>query len=159
MTTYKTLIWIILIGAGLVLIQSLNGKREPTIRLNPKDLQNHTWVSTSTGNETQQGHHTRKLIFSSPNTFEIRENFKFSGSTFRNPGKYQIRDSVILLLSMDGSTHMGTLHVHENGKLHIDWLHPGSIHGTGSEVYHYSHGAKEKDPRTITSRLVNTFGF
>jgi hypothetical protein len=61
------------------------------------------------------------LIFFKDNKYEIKRTFVYSNSSFRNPGRYEVRDSVIMLKSLNGRKLLGNLYIQKNDQLLLKW--------------------------------------
>jgi hypothetical protein len=158
MFRYKSILWITFILLGWIL---LNHQREthtqPAIPTH-EELKNHTWtLVTDPANERSGRFIMRELKFTGKNQFEVIETFKFSGSTFRNPGRYSMSDSVIRLKSFDGQVHIANLRPEKEGRLRIEWLRPRLIHGHGSEIYQTQENEEKPKQIIFSSRVFEFF--
>ncbi|HKL37417.1 MAG TPA: hypothetical protein VJ876_00890 [Bacteroidales bacterium] len=154
MRRYKSILLIAVVLLGWFFLKSQKKtqlqQRIPT----QQHLENHTWILVSEKADQASGQYiTRKLTFTGEDQFEVIETFKFSGSTFRNRGKYNKTDSLIRLKSSNGRVHIANLKAIGNHRLRIEWLRPRLIHGKGSEIYQTQE--QEEAPKRIifSSRL------
>lgn len=150
--------WSLTFFSALLLIQCTMETPSPSLKLNHQSLQKHIWVSVDSSTQSgTRGHHTRKLVFTGQKRFEIRETFKFSGSTFKNPGKYIVRDSMIQLHSMDGQRNIGNITLHNHHQLRVEWIRPGAIHHHDTEIYRPNAACGEDKKRTFTTTVFQAF--
>ena len=153
----KSSIWIILIVVVLLMVQSKYSRHQPPVTLTHNTLEENTWVPVHEGNRQQvQDHHFREMVFVSNGQFEIRETFKFSGSTFKNPGTYELTDSLIQLKSSHGRV-IGTLRVHHGNQLRVEWKEPGGVHGRGTEIFQAKETDLREETKIFSSRVFRLF--
>lgn len=108
--------------AGLFL--NCENQTEPQIKanLNPEAMQGTVWLSVNKKGEPKIKDFQRcTLIFLSDNKYEIKRTFVYSNSSFRNPGIYEVQDSVIILKSLNGKKLLGNLYLHKDDKLFLEW--------------------------------------
>lgn len=156
----KVLLWAIPIFSAILLMQGKINDSSSTIRLNHKELQDHTWILSKTnGNSNKEGHRSRKLLFKPNHRFVIVEKFEFSGSTFSIPGIYDLRDSTITLYSFNGKTRIGTLRAKDSYRLCIEWIRPEAVKAAGlqSETYRMKSAPSKPERKTFTSRVFQVF--
>jgi len=154
----KTLLWTIPIFSALLLIQSNTGDPAPSLKLDHQTLQNHTWIRVDDhAQNASKGHQTRKIVFTRQGRFEIRETFKFSGSTFKNPGIYTLHDSIISLKTFDEKIQIGQIRLRKGNQLRIEWMDPKTLHGKGVEIYRVDDTSNTPGQKTFTSRVFQAF--
>jgi len=127
----------IFIFAVLVIFNGCENKSAPEIKtnLNSEIISNTIWLSVDKNGEPKIDDYQKcKLFFRDKKKYEIRKTFVYSESTYRNPGIYEIRDSVIKLKSFDGSEHLGEIYVLEDNQLHLEWNKSASL-GDGTELF------------------------
>ena len=154
----KIIPWIILFLPALFFFQCTMETPSPSIELDHQTLQKHTWVLVEDHPEsTTNGHHSRKLVFTGQKSFEIRETFKFSGSTFKSPGKYILRDSIIQLHSMDGQRNIGHITLYHQHQLRIEWVRSEAVHHHDTEIYQPAAAEGEEKKRPFTTKVFQAF--
>jgi len=155
MIRYKSILWITFILLGWIFLKNhQESRRQPAIPAH-EQLKEHTWLHVAEDTGQAAGRHIiRELRFTGKNQFEIIETFKFSGSTFRNPGQYSMTDSLIRLKSSNGKVHIANLRKQKDGRLRVEWLRPRLIHGQGSEIYQTLENKKKQKQIVFSSRLL-----
>jgi len=158
MQTGKKLLWILPIFSAILLIQSKMEPHKPSLELTHQTLQKHTWISVDEeGQSAGKGQQTRKIIFSGQGRFEIQETFEFSGSTFKNPGKYTLRDSIILLKTFKSEVQIGQISLQNGHQLRVDWKGTKNYHGKGVEIYKMHPSSASEQKQTFSSRVFQAF--
>lgn len=158
MFRYKSILWITFILLGWILFKNQRESHTRPAIPTQEQLKNHTWTLVrDPANQRSAPFIIRELKFTSENQFEVVETFRFSGSTFRNPGKYSMSDSVIRLKSFDGRVHIANLRPEKEGRLRIEWIHPRLIHGHGSEIYQTQENAEKPKQIIFSSRVFEFF--
>lgn len=127
-----------LILLGIMLLFFRCEKRtdsEMRIAIDKSRLAGTVWLSVDEEGEPKVKDFQKcKLHFLSRQKYEIRNTFVFSESTFRNPGTYEVQDSLIKLKSMNGSEIIGKLYLHHSGKIKIEWNSEG-MYGEGKDIF------------------------
>jgi|GEM_PF-1975219 len=160
MHRYSTLLWIIVIILGLSHIQSKKGNQGSPIKLTHKALQSHAWLQVKENTAHQSKDFlTRKLVFTSPNSFEIRVKYEFSGSKLRIPGNYSLRDSILILKSANGKKHIGNIRIHNPSQLRVEWTRKNLIHGKGIEIYQTKDNTANPQPKLFSSRVLRIIDY
>ncbi|MFO8236611.1 MAG: hypothetical protein R6U04_14535 [Bacteroidales bacterium] len=105
------------------------------INLHQKDIQGTSWFMVSNDGEPKvENHQKSELFFLEDNEFELRKTFEYSGSTFRSIGKYDIKDSMIRLESMNGSLQLGEGYLYGE-KLEVQWKDSIETYGEGTDYF------------------------
>jgi len=128
---------LISIFAVLFVFSGCEDHSSPTIKtnLNSKIISNTVWLSVDKkGNAKIDNYQKCKLFFKNKKKYEIRKTFVYSESTYRNPGVYEVRDSVIKLKSFDGSQLLGNIFVLEGNQLRLEW-NKSALWGDGTEIF------------------------
>jgi hypothetical protein len=158
MFRYKSILWITFILLGWILLKNQGENHTQPAIPTHEQLKKHTWTLVADSDDQTSGQYiVRELKFTEENQFEVIETFKFSGSTFRNPGRYSITDSLIRLKSSNGQVHIANLRQEEAGRLRVEWLRPRLIHGQGSEIYQTQENARQPKQIIFSSRVFEFF--
>lgn len=125
------------IFAVLVIFNGCENEPAPKIKTNldSETIKKTDWFSADRdGNQKVDNYQKSSLHFKNSKEYEIRKTFVYSKSTYRNPGIYEVQDSVIKLKSFDGSEHLGKIYVLEDNQLRIEWNKSTSL-GDGTEIF------------------------
>jgi len=125
------------IFAVLVIFIGCENEPAPKIKtnLNSGIIKNTVWLSVDENGEAKIADYQKcKLFFLNKKKYEIRKTFVYSESTYRNPGVYEVRDSLIKLKSFDGSELLGKIYVLEDSQLRLEWNESASL-GDGVELF------------------------
>ena len=99
-------------------------------------LRNNQWIEVNEqGKPRVDDFQKRKIVFFSNGKYEVHATFAYSGSTFRQPGRYSILDSLIVLKSPKGREIYGTAWLKKNRQLKIVWKNKNSAYGEGTELF------------------------
>jgi len=127
-----------LIFLGIMLLFSECEKRtgaEMRMAIDKSRLAGTVWLSVDKKGEPKvEDFQKCKLLFLSRQKYEIRNTFVFSESIFRNPGIYEVQDSLVKLKSMNGSEIIGKLYLHHSGKIKIEWNSEG-MYGEREDIF------------------------
>lgn len=135
---YKGIISFVLFFGLIGGISSCENAAETAQILEPREeaLRSHQWLEVDRkGKPRVDDFQKRKIVFFSSGKYEVHATFAYSGSTFRQPGKYSILDSLIILKSPKGREIYGTAWLHKNRKLKIVWKNKNSAYGEGTELF------------------------
>ena len=123
--------------AILVIFNGCENEPVPKIKtnLNSDVISNTVWLSVDENGEPKIDDYQKcKLLFGDKEKCDIQKTFVYSESTYRNPGVYEVRDSVIKLKSYDGSELLGRIYVLEDSQLRLEWNESTSL-GDGVEIF------------------------
>lgn len=124
-----------IIALGLLSCEK-NTDSQISLRLKKEYLKDKIWLSIdSKGNPRIKNHQKCSLVFLENNEYEVRKTFEYSGSTFRNPGTYLIKDSLIQLRSFNGEEHLGNVYIYDRNKLKVKWLQAEVQYGKGVDIF------------------------
>jgi hypothetical protein len=157
MKKLKLFLWI----PGIILIlliaaASINTKSEGSFELSNSYLKKHTWAYSYGKNQTEtNGNSIRKIEFRDNQEFEVIKTFEFSGSVFRTPGKYLIKDSTVHLKTLNGSNDLGKAYINEQHQMKIKWSHSTFIYGKGTQIYRVEELPKNSRNRVFSFKLFN----
>ncbi|MGM0531889.1 MAG: hypothetical protein ACQER7_11110 [Bacteroidota bacterium] len=158
MKALRFLKWTPIVMAGVFVISSQNNfETQKPIKLTYKYLKDHTWISVNEkGRPTTANHQTCKLIFLEDQDFELRKTFEYSGSTLKTPGRFILQDSIIHLKNLSGSQKVGKAYIHKGYQLRIEWDHPNSIYGRGTETFQQESTLTEKSySQEFSTRMLD----
>lgn len=109
---------------------------ELSVKLKKELVSESEWVLvTEKGEPKVKNYQHSRLIFLESNEYEVHKTFEYSGSTYRTPGIYSLRDSLIQLKNMNGREHIGNLYLMSKNKFRIEWLKTSLPYGEGTEMY------------------------
>ncbi len=123
--------------AVLVIFNGCENETAPKIKtnLNSDVISSTVWLSVDKNGDPKIDDYQKcKLFFKNNKKYEIRKTFVYTESTYRNPGIYEVRDSVIELKSFDGSEQLGKIYVFEDDQLHLEWNN-STLLGDGTELF------------------------
>jgi len=127
----------ITILAVLVIFIGCENEPAPKIKtnLNSDVISNTVWLSVDENGEPKIDDYQKcKLFFRDEKKCDIQKTFVYSESTYRNPGVYEVKDSVIKLKSFYGSEQLGKIYVLEDSQLRLEWNESTSL-GDGVEIF------------------------
>jgi hypothetical protein len=152
--------WLPIVIAGIFAISiQKNHKSNDAIQFDPEYFENHTWILVNEqGKPLTSDHQTCTLVFLDNNEFEMRKTFKYSGSTFRIPGKFIMQDSTLKLKNMRGTQSIGEAYIDDKNHLLIKWNHLHTIYGKGTETF-MTEASCVKKPynQQFTRKMLNYF--
>jgi hypothetical protein len=124
------------LALGIFTIFWLHSRPKEASEITYADLTGYKWVLVDNyGNPKCINHQRSNLVFLENQNFEMHKTFEFSGSTFRIPGKYYRKDSIIHLTTLNGSFTIGQINVMHDGQLKVQWKKSSSLFGKGTEKY------------------------
>ena len=90
--------------------------------LSSESMQGTVWLAVDKNDKPKiEDFQKCTLIFLNDNRYEIKRTFVYSRSSFRNPGIYEVQDSVILLKSLNGRKVLGNLYMRDEDQLFLEW--------------------------------------
>jgi hypothetical protein len=122
----------------LLLLMGCENKsdNELSIQLTPDYLKGKSWVLVDNkGKVKTENYQKSKLVFLNEDEYEIHKIFEYSGSTFRSPGTYKIKDSMIQFRSINGLEKIGVAHIIDENRLQVEWEESDIIYGEGIELF------------------------
>jgi hypothetical protein len=115
---------IILLISLTALFIDCENQTEPQLKtdLSSESMQGTVWLAVDKNDKPKiEDFQKCTLIFLNDNRYEIKRTFVYSRSSFRNPGIYEVKDSVIMLKSLNGRKVLGNLYMRDEDQLFLEW--------------------------------------
>jgi hypothetical protein len=132
---------VILLFCTIAVFIRCENQKPPQLKtdINHESIKGSVWLSVDeNGKPKIENLQKCKLVFLNNNEYEIKRTFVYSNSSYRNPGIYEIRDSVVVLKSLNGQEIYGNLYIHENNEVLIKW-EEAALFGDGTEILSAQH--------------------